>query len=361
MTQRDRILIILGLPRSGASALALAVEAVGFALPGDAIDPTTGDDRSAPHEPQAMVRLNDGLLARKGAWWGRIGRIEIAPEQNAMHQALEDSFGAAVRIAIKDPRLTLLMPAWRAALEQIGPVGALINLRHPGEAATSLARRHGIGADAAYLMWIHYLLSALDDTEGLSRALILFPDWIDDIDSALMRISVVADMPAGHDAAEAIAARLRRDAVHGGQQLTATDPEIDLLAGDLFALAARHARDGSVPSRSEIAPFRSRFDNVAAAARDAEAMASLRLSDLQAQLDIQAVRAQRLAEEADAAARSNAALRAEIASLRHAQDASVTPQETPRPAAPALAPPRSAETQTNTAPAVAATAALADG
>lgn len=309
MTSRDGILILLGMPQSGASFLAETVAALGMTLPDDAA-------ATAPFEPPAVQRLNDALLARKGAWWGRIGPLEIAPDADAMHEALTDAFGPAARIAVKDPRITLLLPAWRAALEPAARLGALIALRHPGEVATSLGRRNGIGPDAAFLMWVHYLLTALEGTEGLARALILFPDWIDDPDATLTRIAAVSDLPVPEDAARRIAALFRPDAVHGGQELTATDPETDLLAGDLFALAARHARDGSVPDRAELAPFRARFAALAQAPRDAEAMAGLRILDLQGQLDDATARAARLAEEARAQSQANAALRDEIAALR---------------------------------------------
>ncbi|NHF73711.1 glycosyltransferase [Paracoccus xiamenensis] len=322
MTPRDGTLIILGMPRSGGSFLAQAADAMGFALPSRRAQPADISSGGDAFAPLAVQHLNDSLLARKGAWWGRIAPLDIAPDPGAMQQALQADFGNAPRIAIKDPRLTLLIPAWRQLLEPLAPLGALITLRHPGEVATSLARTNGIPADAAFLMWVHYLLTALEDSEGMSRALILFPDWVDDLDHTLARIASVAGLPPPADPAtvEMVAPRFRADAVHGGQQLRIIDPELDLLAGDLFTLAARHARDGSVPDRTEIAPFRIRFDTLSASARGTEAMAGLRITDLQGQLNQANVRADRLAEDASALARANAALQAEIAELRRRGD-----------------------------------------
>lgn len=283
MTPRDRILIVLGMPRSGTSLLTHSVEVFGFTLPTDEQAPLS-DHLDGAFEPRQIARLNDALLARKGAWWGRIGPVAVLPDPADMLRALEASFGDAARIVIKDPRLGVLLPAWRPVLEQAGPVAALIALRHPGEAATSLAKRNGIGADAAYLMWVSYVLNALEHTEGMARTLVLFPDWIDDIDHTLTRIAAVAQTAVPDHAAEDIAARFQPDAVHGGQQLTASDPDIDLLAGDLFTVLARHARDGSMPSPTEIAPFRDQFETLSATSRDVEAMAGIRISALHDQL-----------------------------------------------------------------------------
>ena len=332
MTLRDGSLIILGMPRSGASLLAEAVEAIGFALPGDPGDPASPGGNAFAQA--AIPQLNDDLLARKGTWWGRIGPVDIQPDQDAMQAALQTDFGAASRIAVTDPRLTLLIPAWRQVLEPLGPLGALIALRHPGEAATSAARQHNLPADAAVLMWSHYLLTALEETQGLPRALILFPDWVDDLDDTLARIAAVAGVALPPDAAETVAERFRPDAVHGGQQLRITDPEIDLLAGDLFALTARHARDGSIPDQAEIAPFRSRFDALAAAARATEAMAGIRIAELQGQLDQATARTKHLAEEIQAQSRANVALRAEIAAFRQDDDMPAPQRITPPVGAP---------------------------
>lgn len=65
MTPRDAILIILGMPRSGASLLMQSLETIGFTLPDDAANPSA-DSMTGPFEPQSVLRLNDQLLAGKG-------------------------------------------------------------------------------------------------------------------------------------------------------------------------------------------------------------------------------------------------------------------------------------------------------
>ena len=276
MTARDKILTVLGMHRSGTSFLTDCIEVLGFTLPEDRSGPST-DNPKGHFEPQAVVHLNDDLMRRRGGWWGRIAPITVNADPAAMEAVLEDSFGDAPRIVIKDPRMSLLMAAWRPFLEERGPLSAVIALRHPGEIATSLARRNAMGADMVYLSWIAYTLGALEGSRGLPRGLVLFPDWIDDIDTTLERIARITDVPVPPGAAEDVAARFQRDAVHGGQQLSAPTAEIDLLAGDLFAVLARHAREGSMPSDAEIAPFRARFDIVSEAPREVEAAAGERI------------------------------------------------------------------------------------
>lgn len=282
MTARDRILIVLGMHRSGTSFLTDCIEVLGFTLPQDRSGPAA-DNPKGHFEPQAVVELNDHLMLQKGAWWARIAPVDARAAPAEMQRVLDDSFGDAPRIVIKDPRMSMLLSGWRPFLEQQGKLSALIALRHPGETATSLARRNDMGADLAYLSWIAYTLGALEGTKGLPRGLVLFPDWIDETETTLDRIAQITDAPVPEGAADAVAARFESGAVHGGQQLAASDPDIDLLAGDLFALLARHARDGSMPTDGEIAPFRDRFDAISKAPRDVEAAAGGRMTE---QLDV---------------------------------------------------------------------------
>ena len=216
MTARDKILTVLGMHRSGTSFLTDCIEVLGFTLPEDRSGPST-DNPKGHFEPQAVVHLNDDLMRRRGGWWGRIAPITVNADPAAMEAVLEDSFGDAPRIVIKDPRMSLLMAAWRPFLEERGPLSAVIALRHPGEIATSLARRNAMGADMAYLSWIAYTLGALEGSRGLPRGLVLFPDWIDDIDTTLERIARITDVPVPPGAAIGIAPR-------GGVEITESGP-----------------------------------------------------------------------------------------------------------------------------------------
>ena len=284
MTPRDSILIVLGMHRSGTSFLTDCTEVLGFTLPGDR-NGASSDNPKGHFEPRAIVDLNDAVLAREGAIWARIAPVKARPTAEEMDAAIEASFGDAPHIVVKDPRMTLLMPAWRPYLEGLGQhVGVVISLRHPAETAASLARRDGMDMNLAYLSWIAHSLTALESSEGMSRGLVLFPEWTDDIRGTLDRIAGIAGVAVPEGATEAVEARFEIGAVHGGRQLSASDPEIDLLAGDLFEFLARHARDGSVPRAADLAPYRARFDTVSGSARAIEAHVSGHLSRLQADL-----------------------------------------------------------------------------
>ncbi|MFV0293763.1 MAG: glycosyltransferase [Paracoccus sp. (in: a-proteobacteria)] len=273
MIKRNNILVILGMHRSGTSFLTHCMEVLGFELPYDRNGPAP-DNLKGHFEPLSLVSLNNATLARHGGFWARVTPTHPHLSVTEMESAIEDSFDDAESIVIKDPRMSLLMQGWRPYLESLGSCSALIALRHPGEVASSLAIRDNMGSDLAYLSWITHTLSALDTTQGMSRGLILFPDWTRDISNTLHHMATITDTDIPADAAIEIEARFESCAVHGDQRLPPSDPDIGLLAHDLFEFLAVHARERTLPENTDLIPFHKRFHAVSTTARSIEAYLS---------------------------------------------------------------------------------------
>ena len=84
--------------------------------------------------PEHLLPLPDG-------WWGS------PAAQDARHEArapLADLIGLVEEgavLALKDPRMTLLLPLWTGAAADLGlSMRVVLCLRHPGEVAASLTR-----------------------------------------------------------------------------------------------------------------------------------------------------------------------------------------------------------------------------
>ncbi|WBU53489.1 glycosyltransferase [Paracoccus sp. SCSIO 75233] len=322
MTPRDKILIILGMHRNGTSFLAHCTEVLGFSLPLDRGGPAE-DNRQGHFEPQAIVDLNNLAMARAGAWWARIGPLAEGPTRPEIEDALDESFGDARKIVLKDPRLSLLMDQWRPALEEAGPTSALIAIRHPGETATSLARRDAIGTDLSFLSWMAHTFASLDASIDMPRSLVLFPDWIGDVKTTLTRIASVAGVDLPNGAVGKVEARFDADAVHGGQQLSADTPEIDLLARDLFELLARHARSGTMPDTEELAPFQKRFRELAMTAIQVEAANQPVQAQLHETIDVYTNRVAQLEGDVDGLVAGSVSLQQQVEEVRAEREAVV--------------------------------------
>jgi GT2 family glycosyltransferase/glycosyltransferase involved in cell wall biosynthesis len=162
-------IMVLGMHRSGTSALTRILNILGADLPDDLM-PANAYNKSGYWEPKGVVALNDVWLAKADAAWD-------APflAEEALHEALPrtavktaadtllTAFGDGHElIAVKDPRCTLYVPTWRQALKRAGyaPAQLLIH-RDPAEVAQSLAHRDKFTADEAGLLWAWYSLKAL--------------------------------------------------------------------------------------------------------------------------------------------------------------------------------------------------------
>ncbi|KGJ06915.1 hypothetical protein IC63_09975, partial [Paracoccus sphaerophysae] len=71
MTLPSSVLFIVGMHRSGTSFLGECCGALRWTIPRDAGGPAADNPRGH-FEPQAVVALNDALLAETGAIWQRI-------------------------------------------------------------------------------------------------------------------------------------------------------------------------------------------------------------------------------------------------------------------------------------------------
>jgi hypothetical protein len=162
--------------RCGTSVAARALDAAGvsFGRP-DQLMPPGPDNKAGYWENLPIKALDDDLLAHLGGSWDRPPVLEPAWEE---HPALDEfraraadvldaAFDAPTSssgpIGWKDPRLSLLLPFWRT----VGPVdGTVIVVRHPTEVAASLAERNQMDPITAHLLWLRYVLAAVDNDDN---------------------------------------------------------------------------------------------------------------------------------------------------------------------------------------------------
>jgi len=171
--------VVLGMHRSGTSALTGALHRLGLGL-GDESD-LLGANQGNPKghfELQSVIALNDDILA---AWGGRwevppefpVGweTSSLAQEQVARIRTLIDERGLRGAV-VKDPRLSLLFPLWRQALDDEVVVVAMT--RHPLEVAGSLASRDDIALPLGLSLWWVYNASMVRSLGGLRTYLLTY-------------------------------------------------------------------------------------------------------------------------------------------------------------------------------------------
>lgn len=174
-------IVIIGMHRSGTSALSRAVSCCGCAQPRDLMAPSQSNPGGF-WESLGVVGLNNRILSALGGSWRRPGPFLVADQDLAASRdrimsfviehwteeavsALRRAYGDAPLIVLNDPRITVLLPFWAHALATAG-YGArpVIIYRHPLEVARSLQVRDQMKLRHALELWTLYNLAALTGT-----------------------------------------------------------------------------------------------------------------------------------------------------------------------------------------------------
>ena len=171
--------MVLGMHRSGTSALARVLSLLGCALPRHVLG--ANETQEAGHWESEVVRgFNDAVLREIGSDWSDWqplpagwSRSPLYAEQVARGRAvLREEFGEAGLFVLKDPRMCRMVGFWRDVLsaEGIWP-SMVLPLRNPLEVADSLARRDGIDPAVGMLLWLRHVLDAEKATRGGARVI----------------------------------------------------------------------------------------------------------------------------------------------------------------------------------------------
>ena len=189
-------ILVLGMHRSGTSALTAALHGLGASLGGELVA-ANHDNPGGYFENAAAVTAHETLLAELDRGWedlrdmpeGWLHAPAAEQARDAIRALLAEQFGEASLWALKDPRMCRLLPLWQPLLAEAGVQAKyLFVLRHPDEVAASLGRRDGIGADHAYLLWLRYFLDAERDSRGAPRCQLTYESLLGDPVSSLARV-----------------------------------------------------------------------------------------------------------------------------------------------------------------------------
>ncbi len=236
-----RLVLVLGMHRSGTSALSRAVTLLGAAAPATLM-PAAPDNPRGFWESAVLAAINDRILAAGGSRWddwrgfdpGVLDPALRALLEREMAAGLRREFGQAGLMVLKDPRLSRLLPLWRPVLAGQGiAAGAIIALRHPGAVAASLARRNAMAPNTAALLWLRHVLDAEHRTRDMPRALVSFDALLRDWRGALAGAGAALGIAWPHDPAGVATDFL---------QARPPDPQAGPQAGSAYAeVWCRHA------------------------------------------------------------------------------------------------------------------------
>jgi hypothetical protein len=194
-------LTVMGMHRSGTSAVTGALGGLGFALP-------VPDDRmdwpeSNPEhwESSALTAHDDRVLAALGgSWdappvlspgWEHSAAVAAAPHPAA---AVRSAYPGSGPLVWKDPRLCLLLPYWRRFLPE--PHAAVLVWRSPLSVARSLLARDGTLLPDGLALWERYNRAALQNLADVDTYVCSYEQVLADPVTAMTAIADwLGDLP----------------------------------------------------------------------------------------------------------------------------------------------------------------------
>ncbi len=198
-----KIIMVLGMHRSGTSAIARGLQTLGVQL-GTNLFSAGFDNPKGFWEDKDVLEINEQLLRQLGAAYDS---LSLLPEYNVNDPEIKPLFSKAIRyfsdsitrnydiFGIKDPRLCRLLPFWKEVFSYCScDVSYVLAIRNPLSVSASLIERNNFETEKNYLLWLVHVISSVSGTINSKRVFVDFDKLISQPERELNRIAVSCDL-----------------------------------------------------------------------------------------------------------------------------------------------------------------------
>jgi hypothetical protein len=201
---RRTCIVVLGMHRSGTSALTRVLSLLGAALPKDLMGAAPSNE-TGHWEPQKLADYHDALLLKlQSAWndWTALDLSQLTAERRGVitsriAEIINGEYGDAPLMVVKEPRICRFAPLFLEALKAAGITPeCVLTFRNPLEVALSLERRNRMSRGDAGLLWLRHVLDSEAATRASRRAILSYDGLLADWRGEIRRMSR-ADAGAG--------------------------------------------------------------------------------------------------------------------------------------------------------------------
>jgi hypothetical protein len=201
----ERLFIVLGMHRSGTSALCRSLLTMGINL-GSNLNPPHETNPKGHWEDLKILEFNENLLMTVGMSWNTLSSLSIERMQLIQKTELIDQARDILRSKIsgsnnklfgfKEPRTAKLLPFWQKVFQgEPYQVAYLLPFRNPLSVAQSLQNRNGFELIKSYLLWLLHVIPCLAETAGSQRILVNYDDLLEDPVRIVSGISKEFELP----------------------------------------------------------------------------------------------------------------------------------------------------------------------
>ena len=192
------VILVLGMHRSGTSAMTRILNLMGAALPKNVYGADQGN-ATGHWEPIRLIELHQRLLADfASCWYDWRPMVNIARQhpgkyryyRSEIRHLIEEEYGEAPLFVLKEPRISRFLPLYLGIFAELKIVPCMVvMLRHPFEVADSLFQRDRIPTSQACLLWLRYMLEVESQTRGLRCTIMAYDRLLKDWRQALLQLT----------------------------------------------------------------------------------------------------------------------------------------------------------------------------
>lgn len=226
---RDRrVVVILGMDRSGTSLCSRILNLLGVDLGTEMVPPNI-DNEHGFWESVEILEINNRVLSALGFNWHDSALLQPFPPAWWRSQAVAECRDNALNIVdrhtsggnlwgFKDPRTATLLPFWIDVFDRLAIQPAwVVAVRDPRAVALSLEQRNKLSRAFGELLWIERSLDIARYVGGAIAAIVHYEDWFVRAAEQARRLVANLALPWPGDAAEmdvALASVIKHEAQH---------------------------------------------------------------------------------------------------------------------------------------------------
>ncbi|MBZ9768439.1 glycosyltransferase [Mesorhizobium sp. CA6] len=270
-------IMVLGMHRSGTSALTRVLSLLGAELPKNLLgaNPT---NPTGHWEPSQLIELHDQMLEEAGSRWDDWRSFDLGNLPNARAQfyraeiarIIDEEYSDASFLVLKEPRISRFVPLYANILKSMKiDVRYVLASRNPLAVIASLGKRDRSTPGFGALLWLRHELDAERSTRGSLRAFVsyegIMQDWRLRLDRIAEALSVTWPRPIEEAAAE-IDAHISQDHQHHAASDGAlfADERVASWVKDAYSALRALETDPNDPDAMEVLDrIKSGFDAVA--------------------------------------------------------------------------------------------------
>ncbi len=198
LKKKSRAICILGMHRSGTSAITRAINLLSVYL-GEEKDifPALDYNPEGLWERIDINGLQERLLAAIKRTWdttvplsaGWQNAPDVRPFRDEIIALIKNNFSGIPLWAWKDPRSTIFIDLWKDVLSELGiELSVVFAVRNPLDVARSLQKRDGFSLDKGFGIWFNYNISALRAIKNIPTVFVSYDLFLEDWERELRRI-----------------------------------------------------------------------------------------------------------------------------------------------------------------------------